>query len=163
MTREKVYSFLKELNIDYELYEHEAIFTIEDGEKHWAEVEATHCKNLFFRDKRGRQHYLVVLRSDKLLDIKKLNNNLPGENERLSFGSDKRLIKYLQLTPGSVSPFGLVNDVANHVILFLDKDLKEAEKISFHPNINTLSLVLRLKDFEKYLNATGNRYAFIEV
>lgn len=163
MTREKVYSFLDELEIKYELFEHEAIFTIEDGAKHWKNVEATHCKNLFFRDKKGRQHYLVVLRSDKQLDIKKLNRYLLGDNERLSFGSDKRLMKQLKLTPGSVSPFGLINNEDNHVILFVDSDLQKAEKVSFHPNINTLSLVLSFSDFETYLNKVGNKFEYIEV
>ena len=163
MTRKKVYSFLNENGIDYKLYEHEAIFTIEEGKKNWEGIEATHCKNLFFRDKKGKQHYLVVLRSDKQLDIKKLNKYLPGDNERLSFASDQRLMKHLKLTAGSVSPFGLINDEANHVILFVDADLKQAEKVSFHPNINTLSLVLSFVNFEIYLDKVGNSFEYIEI
>jgi len=163
MTRELVFEYLEKLKIDYELFEHEAIFTIEDGKTHWQNIDATHCKNLFFRDKRGKQHYLVVLRSDKQLDIPLINKSLPGDNERLSFGSEERLMKYLKLTPGSVSPFGLINDKENHVILLLDRDLKKAEKLSFHPNINTMSVVLKFYDFEVFLNKIENKYHFIEV
>lgn len=161
--QEKVYSFLKNLNIEFELYEHLPIFTVEEGEIYWAEINATHCKNLFFRDKKGKQHYLVVLRSDKQLDIKQLNSNLAGDNERLSFASPERLMKYLQLTPGSVSPFGLINDEQNHVVLFIDSDLKHAEKLSFHPNINTLTVVVSQNDFQCFLANIGNRFQYISI
>jgi len=163
MQQQKVYSFLKNLNIQYQLYEHEPIFTVEDGNIYWANIEATHCKNLFFRDKKGKQHYLVVLRSDKQLDIKQLNSNLAGDNERLSFASPERLMRHLQLTPGSVSPFGLINDEQNHVILFIDSDLKKAEKLSFHPNINTFSLVISGSDFQLFLQNIGNKHQYIRI
>jgi Ala-tRNA(Pro) deacylase len=161
--QEKVYSFLKNLNIEYELYEHLPIFTVEEGEIYWSNIDATHCKNLFFRDKKGKQHYLVVLRSDKQLDIKQLNSNLAGDNERLSFASPERLMKYLQLTPGSVSPFGLINDEQNHVVLFIDEDLKYAEKLSFHPNINTLTVVVSQAGFQCFLANIGNRFQYISI
>ncbi len=163
MIPEKVYKYLENLNIVYKVYEHLPIFTVEEGNIYWANIDATHCKNLFFRDKKGKQHYLVVLRSDKDLDIKELNKFLPGENERLSFGSPERLMKYLQLTPGSVSPFGLINDIENHVILFIDSDLKNTEKLSFHPNINTRSVVISHFDFQKYLKNIGNKYEYIKI
>ena len=71
--------------------------------------------------------------------------------------------KYLGLQAGSVSPFGLINDNENHVHLFLDQNLKKAEKISFHPNINTASVVVSFGDFVKYLNSMENSYEFIEL
>jgi len=81
----------------------------------------------------------------------------------LSFASPKRLHKYLGLEPGSVSPFGLINDTENHVHLFLDENLQSSEKISFHPNKNTASLILAFDDFLKYLESIGNSYEFIKL
>ena len=71
------------------------------------------------------------------------------------------MLKYLGITPGSVSPFGLINDTEHHVHLFIDEKLNTAQRISFHPNINTASLVLKFSDFQIFLNHTGNSYEFI--
>jgi Ala-tRNA(Pro) deacylase len=73
------------------------------------------------------------------------------------------MLKYLGVTPGSVTPFGLINDKENHVHIFLDENLKNSETISFHPNINTASLVIRFKDFLKYLDWTGNSFEFLKL
>ena len=80
----------------------------------------------------------------------------------MTFGSEKRLLKYLGVSPGSVSPFGLINDEEHHVHLFIDEQLQSADKISFHPNDNTASLVIDYKDLLKYLDAMGNSYEFID-
>ena len=82
---------------------------------------------------------------------------------KLSFASAERLKTYLGVTPGSVSPFGLIHDTAHHVRVFLDRDLKAATRISFHPNINTRTLVLSFADFEKYLAASWNVVRFVDV
>ena len=71
--------------------------------------------------------------------------------------------KYLGITPGSVSPFGLINDNENHVHVFLDENLKNSETISFHPNMNTASLVIKYKDFEKYLQWVGNAFEYVKL
>jgi Ala-tRNA(Pro) deacylase len=75
---------------------------------------------------------------------------------KLSFASEKRMLKYLGVTPGSVTPFGLVNDEGRHVHVFLDQNLQRAERLSFHPCINTASLVLSRGDFLRFLDYTGN-------
>ncbi len=82
---------------------------------------------------------------------------------KLSFASADRLMRYLKVTPGSVSPFGLIHDVEHHVRVFLDRELKAAQRISFHPNINTRTLVLSFADFERFLAATWNVVKFIDV
>ena len=82
---------------------------------------------------------------------------------KLSFASGERMQRYLGLNPGSVSPFGLIHDPAQHVYLFLDKNLKNLPKISFHPNDNTASLVIRFSDFLRFLDHCGNGYEFIEL
>jgi Ala-tRNA(Pro) deacylase len=161
MKADDVYRVLQQLDIPYEKFDHPPVFTVAEATEHWKEIDATHCKNLFFRDKKGRQHYLVVLPSDKQLDVKSLSRSL-GRG-RLSFGSEERLMKWLGLTPGSVSPFGLINDPENHVKVFIDSDLQQASKLGFHPNDNRVTLVIKRTDFEKYLEWTGNEYQFFDI
>jgi Ala-tRNA(Pro) deacylase len=154
----RVFEILNKLNINFEYYEHLPAPTIEIASKYWKDIEAQHCKNLFFRNHKGNKHFLVILDCNYNLNIKDLEKRL--KQGKLTFASEKRLIKYLNLQQGSVSPFGLINDTNNHVHVFLDKKLLEAKKISFHPNINTVSLVISIDDFLKYLKNTGNSFEF---
>jgi Ala-tRNA(Pro) deacylase len=155
----KVFQTLDWLGISYEVHEHPPLPTIEEAVKYWGNIEATHCKNIFFRNHKGNRHYLVVIDHRQDLAIHDLEKRL--KQGKLSFASPERMQKYLGLTPGSVSPFGLINDTGNHVYLFLDENLKTATKISFHPNINTATVVLAFDDFLKFLDASGNCYEFI--
>ncbi len=159
--KEKVLKVLKNLSIPFEIFEHKALPTIEIAMEVWKDIDATHCKNLFFRNHKGNKHYLVILESNRALDIHDLEQRL--KQGKISFASQKRMDKYLGVQAGSVSPFGLINDKDNHVHLFLDQNLQKAEKISFHPNINTASIVVSFSDFIKYLNSVGNSYEFIEL
>ena len=159
--KEKVLKVLDTLSISYEIYEHQPLPTIEIAMEVWKDIDSTHCKNLFFRNHKGNRHYLVILRSNHALDIHDLEKRL--KQGKISFASQKRMDKYLGVQAGSVSPFGLINDQENHVHLFLDQNLKESEKISFHPNINTASLVISFSDFKKYLDWVGNSYEFLEL
>lgn len=161
MNADDVYQVLRDLKISYEKHDHPPVFTVAEAEEHWKDIDATHCKNLFFRDKKGRQHYLVVLRSDKQLDIKSLSRSI-GRG-RLSFASEERLMKWLGLTPGSVSPFGLINDASSHVKVFIDSDLKQASKLGFHPNDNKVTLAISRSDFEKYLEWSANEFEYLDV
>jgi Ala-tRNA(Pro) deacylase len=159
--RKAVFELLERLKINYKLVEHPAAPTIEEAMKYWKDIPATHCKNLFFRNHKGNKHYLVVFEAHQQLDIHDLEKRL--KQGKLSFASEKRMAKYLALKPGSVSPFGLINDTENHVHLFLDRHLLSSEKLSFHPNDNTASLVISLVDFKKYLNQVGNSFEFIDL
>jgi Ala-tRNA(Pro) deacylase len=127
----------------------------------WKDIDSTHCKNLFFRNHKGNRHYLVILESNHTLDIRDLEQRL--KQGKISFASQKRLSKYLGVTAGSVSPFGLINDPENHVHVFLDQQLLNSTKISFHPNVNTASVVIDFRDFRRYLDYTGNTYEFLEL
>jgi Ala-tRNA(Pro) deacylase len=158
--RLKVFQLLKQLNIPYEIYEHPPLDTIEIALKYWKDIDAMHCKNLFFRNHKGNRHYLVIIKDTTPFNLKSLEKKL--RQGKLTFGSEKRLMKYLGVRPGSVSPFGLINDKEHHVHLFLDKQLQTADKISFHPNDNTASLVLSFKDFIRYLEHMGNTYEYID-
>ncbi|PIY07314.1 MAG: prolyl-tRNA editing protein, partial [Bacteroidetes bacterium CG_4_10_14_3_um_filter_31_20] len=124
-------------------------------------IDATHCKNLFFRNHKGNKHYLVIFDCSKNLDIHSLEKIL--KQGKLSFASEQRMKKYLGLLPGSVSPFGLINDIKKEVHLFIDENLKNSKTISFHPNINTASLVITFNDFLKFIKNCGNLYEFIDL
>jgi len=155
---ERVYTVLNELGIAFNRYEHPPVYTVEEAERHWENITGAHCKNLFLRNKKGNRHYLVIVESSKHADLKSLSHKL-GE-DRLSFGSEKRLMKYLGLETGSVSPFGLINDSQKEVEVIIDSDLRKAERINFHPNINTTTVGIEFSDFEKFLSWCGNRLRY---
>jgi len=159
--KKMVSAFLKENGIKFEAYEHPPIPTIEDALKYWGNIDSAHCKNLFFRNHKGNRHYLVIFDYKKSLGIHDLEKKL--NQGKLSFASEKRMAKYLGLKPGSVSVFGLINDLDKHVYLFLDKNLLNYDKISFHPNDNTATFVIKMSDFHKYLDITGNNYEWLEL
>ncbi len=159
--KQKVLKELDKLNIDYEIHEHPPTPTIEDAIKYWGKMDATHCKNLFFRNHKGDKHYLVIFEHQQQLAIKDLEKKL--KQGKLSFASEKRMAKYLAIEPGSVSIFGLINDLDNHVYVFLDKKLLDSGSISFHPNNNTASLKISQHDFRKFLDETGNKYEFLNL
>ena len=157
----RLYKILKDLNINFDYYGHPPVATIEEARKYWKDIESTHCKNLFFRNHKGDRHYLVIIEHSKDLLIRDLEKRL--KQGKLSFASDQRMHKYLGLMPGSVSPFGLINDTEKHVHLFLDESLKTSAKISFHPCINTASLIIAYNDFERFLKWTGNNYEYLKL
>src|SRR5437899_1177747 len=113
---------LEALGITYTRHEHPPVATVEEARRHWAGIEATHCKNLFLRNQKGTRHYLVILEHSRTADLRKVADQI-GDG-KLSFGSPERLMKYLGLTPGSVSPFGLINDRRHVVEVVVDRDLR---------------------------------------
>ncbi|MFB3854080.1 MAG: prolyl-tRNA synthetase associated domain-containing protein [Vicinamibacterales bacterium] len=157
----KVYEALRALGIPFTRHEHPAVFTVEEAERHWAQIRATHCKNLFLRNQKGNRHFLVVLRADKRADLKAVAA-AAGE-DRLSFASAERLSKCLGLVAGSVSPFGLLNDASRTVQVILDQDLRAAASVAFHPNVNTATIVISFADFERFLASRGNLVKWVRV
>lgn len=157
----KVYEVLNGLGIPYTRHEHPPVFTVEQAEQHWTNITGAHCKNLFLRNKKGNRHYLVILLTSKQADLKQLNAKL--KEDRLSFGSAERLQKYLGLEPGAVSPFGLINDNQNDVIVIVDQDLRRADRVNFHPNVNTATVGIETADFERFLVWAGNEVRFFEL
>jgi Ala-tRNA(Pro) deacylase len=158
---EPVYTTLAELGIPYDRYEHPPVATAAAAEEHWASIDAVHCKNLFLRNQRGDRHYLVIIVHTKRADLRAVANQI-GDG-KLSFASADRLQTHLGVTPGSVSPFGLIHDRERHVRVVLDRELKSAQRISFHPNINTVTLTLAYSDFERFLASVGNPVRYVDV
>ncbi len=151
---QEVYDALDALGIDFARFTHPPVFTVEEAEPYWAGVPAAHCKNLFLRNAKGTRHYLVVLAHSKKADLRALSARLG--DDRLSFASADRLMRFLGLTPGAVSPFGLIYDSARDVIVVLDADLPDTERIGFHPNVNTATITMLTADFLRFLEARGN-------
>lgn len=149
-----VYDALRALGIDYERFEHPPVFTADEAARHWEPIPGTRVKNLFLRNKKGDRHYLVILEIAKQADLRRLVKIIG--DDRLSFGSPERLHARLGLTPGSVSPFGLINDASRSVTVIVDENLRRAERLIFHPNINTASVSIRGQDFVRFLESRGN-------
>ena len=147
---EKVLSFLREHDIPFTNYNHPEGKTIEEAKRWWRDDGSMHCKNLFLDI-----HYLAQRLKEQLT-----SRGLPSCG-KLSFASPERMMRYLGLEPGSVSPFGLINDVEHHVHLFLDADIRNAPLLSFHPNDCRGTVVIRREDFERYLSVIGNTYEYI--
>ena len=152
---------LSSLGIACERFEHPPVPTVEEAQKHWAGIDAAHCKNLFLRNQKGNRHYLVIIAHTRRADLRAVANQI-GDG-KLSFASPERLMTYLGVTPGSVSPAGLINDREHHVRVFLDRDLKSAERISFHPNVNTATLTVAFADFLRLLADCGNPVGYLDV
>jgi Ala-tRNA(Pro) deacylase len=152
---------LRELGIEYSRHEHPPVATVEEAEAHWAGIEGTHCKNLFLRNQKGNRHYLVVLTASKRADLRAVADQI-GDG-KLSFASPERLMTHLGVTPGSVSPFGLINDREHAVRVVLDSDFLSAARLAFHPNINTRTFTMRAADFAKFLDACGNPVQYVSI
>lgn len=152
---------LRELGIAFTRHEHPPVATVEEAAAHWGPIDATHCKNLFLRNQKGNRHYLVILEHLKRADLRAVADQI-GDG-KLSFGSPERLMAQLGLTPGSVSPFGLINNRDHSVRVFIDRDLKAAERLSFHPNNNTATLVISGQDFAEFLEACSNIVQYVNV
>ena len=127
--------------------------TADEAAIHWQAIPGAAVKNLFLRNKKGDRHYLVILGIDKQADLRHLVKVIG--DDRLSFGSPERLQKYLGVTPGSVSPLGLIHDSARAVRVIVDSDLRTAERLIFHPNDNTASLTISGVGFPEISRGPG--------
>lgn len=160
LQKQKVLELLNKKNINYELIEHEAMYTIDQMVQAGLTEGYTICKNLFLRDYKGLNHYLVILLQDKKADLKAIAQQIGSS--RLSFASEGRLDKYLKLKKGSVSPFGIINDIDHEVTLILDNDLKKQKKVGFHPNDNTATIILSSEDFIGLVEKFDNKKIYFE-
>ena len=158
---EALYSWLKEHQIEYKLHTHPAVFTVEEARIHCGFIPGMHCKNLFLKNVKGTAYYLVTVPSAKRLDFKKLQNKL--NSSLLKFASEDELKKYLELGVGAVSPLGLVNDKQKNVVYVIDREVWNAEILSFHPNVNNESIEITKENFHKMIKFTGNRFQVLEI
>ena len=158
---EPIVAALDALGISFERHEHPPIASAIGTEELWPEIDGIQTKNLFLTNAKRTRFYLVVLDHLKRADLRLVSEQI-GDG-RLSFGSPERLMTHLKVAPGSVSALGLIHDTAGAVKVYLDEALKTATRISFHPNINTVTLVLTFADFQRFLRETGYEPTFIRV
>jgi Ala-tRNA(Pro) deacylase len=156
-----IYNYLQGHQIDYVRHDHEAVFTCDDAKRLRIDVNGVETKNLFLRDRDGRRHFLVVVQSEKQVDLKTLSEML--EARKLGFASAERLARYLGVTPGSVSLLALANDIERSVEVVLDKEVFEADTVLCHPLINTSTLEISNAGVRKFLSAVGHSYRVLEL
>lgn len=151
----RVYDFLDRLTIPYQRIDHEVVMTMEGCAAVDEALQATICKNLLLTNRQHTACYLLMLPGDKPLKAKELARQVGCT--RLSFASADQMETYLDITPGSLSILGLMNDKEDHVQLLIDEDVLKGEHIGCHPCINTSSLRLRTADLlEKIIPAMGH-------
>jgi len=144
--------YLKKHKIKYKEHKHPAVFTVEESLKAGKQMpEVFHTKNLFLQDK-DKNLFLVCMDAHERLDLKFLRQKL--KTKKLSFASSEKLKEQLNLTPGSVSIFGMIH--AKNVSLVIDKKVWEAKKVGFHPNINTSTLELAHESLERFVNSLNS-------
>lgn len=158
----RVYDLLDELDIEYWRIDHEVAQTMEDCEEVDRILDAVICKNLFLCNRQKTKFYLLMMPEDKAFKTKELSAQI--QSARLSFAPEEYMEKFLDITPGSVSVMGLMNDTENQVQLLVDADVLEGEYLGCHPCINTSSLKLRTRDvFTTYLNAVHHDYIVVHL
>ena len=158
----RTYDFLDKLGIEYQRIDHEAAFTMEVCEEIDKTLGATICKNLFLCNRQKTDFYLLMIPGEKTFKTKELSHQIGSA--RLSFASPQDMEKYLDITPGSVSVMGLMNDHAHAVRLLIDRDVLAQERFGCHPCINTSSLCMDTRDvIEKFLPATGHAPTVVEL
>ena len=153
----ELYDIFHELNISYTEIHHEPVFTVEQAKNISYKIEGTGSKNLFLKSKKS-QYYLVILEENKKLNFKMLAKELSVSG--LTFASEQELSELLNLTAGSVSPFGIINDRECKVLLLIDKEL-EGKTLVFHPNPNEKSISLTFDDLIKFIEYERHDYLLI--
>ena len=141
---QRVYTFLNSLEIEYSRVDHDPAMTMEACEEIDKTLGAVMCKNLFLSNRQETSFYLLLIPADKPFKTKDLSAQLGVA--RLSFGKAEYMEKYLDITPGSLTVLGLINDKENNVQLLIDEDILSAELIGCHPCVNTSSLSLAVSD-----------------
>lgn len=159
---ERVYDLLDQLDIEYQRIDHVEANTMDVCLEIEKNLKSTICKNLFLVNSNKSQYYLLMLKGNKKFKTKVISKQI--NSSRLSFGSNEKMLEYLDITPGSVSLLGLMNDYDFKVQLLMDKDLLQDEYLGCHPCINTSSLRIKMKDvFEKIIPALHHEPIFVEV
>jgi Ala-tRNA(Pro) deacylase len=153
-TPDDLFAFLERLSIPTETVEHPPLFTVEESTALRGDIPGGHTKNLFVKDKKSRL-FLIVLGEDAEIDLKRVHEKIGGQG-RVSFGSAERLEDVWGVKPGSVTPFGAINDAGGRVTVTLDAAMMTHERLNFHPLVNTRTTGLASADLVKFLRATGH-------
>ncbi len=160
--KEEVIKKLDELKIEYKEVFHNPVFTIDEMKELGNIFEnAKVCKNLFVRDLKGKKHFLIVLPEEKRAPLAEIAEKI--QSTKLSFASEERLMKYLKLTPGAVTPLAVINDEQNEVEVIMDESLMKEELLGVHPCVNTSTILIKPSDLEKYIKQVNNKIRYINI
>ncbi len=160
MDKQQTYKYLDEHNINYEVTEHRAVFSMDELDRVELPYPQWDAKNLFVRDDKKRNYYLITVRGEKRVDLKDFRKK--HGLRTLSFASADDLMDILKLTPGSVTPFGLLNDEQCRVHFFLDSQF-ENNMMGIHPNDNTATVWLKTADLVRLIEQHGTAVEFAEI
>jgi len=152
-TPDDLFARLDELGIRTRTIQHVAVFTVEESKAHRGELDGGHTKNLFLRNKKGKM-WLVVCPEDLGVDLRALGEKLGAG--RFSFASPERLMRYLGVIPGAVTPFGVINDTGGHVKIAIDRAALEEEPLHFHPLDNAMTTAISADDLLRFLEAVDH-------
>jgi len=155
------FTFLGSHEITYTRHDHPAVYTVEEADQLVPDLPGAKTKNLFLRDDKGKRHFLVLVPSDKRVNLKALKGVLGVK--RISFGSPERLKKHLGIEPGAVSLLAVYNDGEHKVEVVMDQDLWEADTFLFHPLVNTSTLIIKKAAIKRFLEATGHDLKVVDV
>lgn len=155
-----LFNKLQTLSIPHTTYPHEPVFTVEQALQLVSTIPGASCKNLFLKDSKNR-FYLLVAVHDTMINLKKLSKNISAPE--LRFANADLLKHYLGVEPGSVTPFGLINDQDHAVTVLLDNNLFSHTHVGFHPLINNATTVISPENLKKFIAGCGNKYDIINL
>ena len=158
--QQSLFDRFDELDIQTKTHQHQPAFTVEEARELRGSIQGSHCRNLFLKDKKG-QIWLIVCLEDATINLK--TAPLRIGSARLSFGKPELMDETLKLTPGSVTPFGLINDKNTVVNVILEKTMMAKEMLNFHPLINTATTTITSNDLLKFIHSCGHTPQIIDL
>ena len=148
LTKTEFLELFRDKRLDFQIYEHQPLYTVEDSENLRGSINGFHTKNLFLKNKKDN-FFLFSCEENARVDLKRFSKSIDAKN--LSFANENYLEKYLGIKPGSVSPYALLNDIENVVEFYLDEKLVKSDIINYHPLINTSTISIKTKDFINFI------------
>lgn len=162
MNKQDIYNYLEEKNIWHEITEHKAVYNMEELSQISLPYPTADAKNLFVRDDKKRNYYLITVKGEKRVELKQFRKT--NQTRPLSFASEDDLMSIMSLIPGSVTPLGILNDKERKVKVFLDKEFLDAPGIiGVHPNDNTATVWLKTEDLVNLIKEHGNEIEIVAI
>ena len=159
--KEEIYKYLNDRKINYEITNHQAVYNMDELDDVDLPYKEFDAKNLFVRDDKKNNYYLITVKVDKRVDLKEFRKKY--HTKHLSFAKEEELLSILNLTSGSVSPLGLLNDKEKKTIFFLDNYFEDNSLIGIHPNDNTATIWLKAKDLITIIEEHGNQVSRVDI
>ena len=161
MGYDKVKEYLNSIGIEFKIVEHEPAYTTEEADKYIEGHDGVRTKTMFICNKKKTNYYMIIMDDSKRLDINKFKEIV--SEKQIKMASEEALKQKLGIEPGMVSPFGLLNNDEKDVKIYMDKEIITEEIMTFHPNDNTKTLFITIKDLFKYFENIGYELNIIEL